>query len=131
VVDDESSSLFQQPDHTWLATHAQGILVYPSTSDFIAKLAAGRAMDVASATFLAGHERPRMIVPSMNLLMWSNPIVQRNVEFIKVVATKTVAPEVRTIVELFMTLWRPPEAELHRGSSCLVSVTRSLTFWKS
>jgi phosphopantothenoylcysteine synthetase/decarboxylase len=69
VVDDRSSPLFQQPDHIWLATHAAGVLVYPSSSDLIAKLAAGLVMDVATTTFLTSHERPRMIVPSMNPLM--------------------------------------------------------------
>jgi len=110
VVDDESPPLLQQPDHIWIATHARGILVYPASADFIAKLAAGLAMDVASATFLASHQRPRMIVPSMNSLMWSNPIVQRNVECLRsfgveVVSTEQgTAPGVHTVVEQFGAL---------------------------
>jgi phosphopantothenoylcysteine decarboxylase/phosphopantothenate--cysteine ligase len=110
VVDDGSSPLFHQPDHIWLATHARGILVYSGRADFIAKLAAGLAVDVASATFLACHERLRMVVPSMNPLMWSNPMVQRNLECLRAFGVKIsataqgVAPEVHTIVELFSSL---------------------------
>lgn len=113
VVDDDSPSLFHQPDHIWLASHARGILVYPASADFIAKLAAGLATDVAAMTFLAGHAAPRMIVPSMNHQMWSNPVVQRNIETLRAFGVAFVdtegglAPDVRTVVDDAVAILTP------------------------
>lgn len=107
VVTDRSSPLSDQPDHIWLATNMSGLLVFPASANFIGRVAAGLATDVASLTFLAGHSKPRMIVPSMNPLMWSNPVVQDNIARLQrygvkaSATTKGLAPDVNSVVEEF------------------------------
>jgi phosphopantothenoylcysteine decarboxylase/phosphopantothenate--cysteine ligase len=55
------------------------ILVAPATADFIAKMALGLADDLASTVMLA-TDRPVLIAPAMNPVMWANAAVCRNVE---------------------------------------------------
>jgi len=64
--------------HIRLSREADLVLVSPATADLIAKMAAGLADDLASATLLA-TDKPVMIVPAMNVRMWSHPATQRNV----------------------------------------------------
>lgn len=68
--------------HVSLAQRADVILVAPATADFIAKLAAGLADDLLSATILATRA-PVIIAPAMNVGMYENPIFQRSVSFLK------------------------------------------------
>lgn len=112
VVTDESDPLSDEPDHIWLAAQMLGLLVYPASANFIGRIAAGLATDVASLTFLAGHQKKRMIVPSMNSMMWSNPIVQKNIAClqhsqIKVAMTENgMAPAVNAVVDEFCGFMR-------------------------
>jgi phosphopantothenoylcysteine synthetase/decarboxylase len=107
VVTDRSEPLSNQPNHIWLATNAKAVLVYPASANFIGRSAGGLAGDLASITFLATHSRPRMLVPSMNPIMWSNPLVQKNVDILKssgVSISPTdhgIAPDVTVIADLF------------------------------
>lgn len=108
VLTDRSTPLADQPDHIWLAAQARGVLVYPATANFIGTLAAGLASNLASLTFLASHAKPRMIVPSMNPLMWSNPIVHQNISVLESVGVAVeptangLAPDVETVVRHFV-----------------------------
>lgn len=110
VVAQGSTPLSDQADHIWLATRARGLLVYPASANFIARVAAGLANDLASLTFLASHTKPRMIVPSMNRLMWTNPVVQQNIGVLQsfgVTVEPTsdgLAPDVDTVAQHFVRL---------------------------
>lgn len=68
--------------HVSLAQRADVVLVAPATANFIAKLAAGLADDLLSATILATRA-PVIIAPAMNVGMYENPIFQRAVTFLK------------------------------------------------
>ncbi|WP_350314088.1 flavoprotein [Mesorhizobium opportunistum] len=113
VVTDNSEPLFGRPDHIWLASHALGILVYPASADFIGRTACGLATDVASTTFLTGHHKPRMVVPSMNSMMWSNNLLQRNLNVLRENGVEVVdtnegqAPDVAGVCSLFESLIEP------------------------
>ncbi|KIC50082.1 bifunctional phosphopantothenoylcysteine decarboxylase/phosphopantothenate--cysteine ligase CoaBC [Tateyamaria sp. ANG-S1] len=63
--------------HIQLSRSADLILVAPATADIIAKMAQGRADDLAS-TLLLATDTPVMIAPAMNVRMWDHPASQRN-----------------------------------------------------
>src|SRR4051794_41297095 len=64
--------------HIRLARDCDLIVVAPATADLMAKMAQGSANDLASATLLAAN-RPILLAPAMNPLMWNNPATRRNV----------------------------------------------------
>lgn len=64
--------------HVSLAQGADLIVVAPTTADFIARIASGRADDLASATLLSAT-CPVLLAPAMHPNMWNHPATQRNV----------------------------------------------------
>jgi phosphopantothenoylcysteine decarboxylase / phosphopantothenate---cysteine ligase len=64
--------------HIRLARECDLIVVAPATADLMAKMAQGHADDLASAILLAA-DRPILLAPAMNPLMWSNAATRRNV----------------------------------------------------
>ena len=63
--------------HIRLARDTDLVVIAPATADLMAKMAGGHADDLASAVLLA-TDRPILIAPAMNPLMWSNRATQRN-----------------------------------------------------
>ena len=68
--------------HIRLARDCDLIVVAPATADLMAKMAHGHADDLASAILLA-TDRPILLAPAMNPLMWSNAATARNVAQLK------------------------------------------------
>lgn len=68
--------------HIELAKWAQRIVIAPCTADVLAKLAQGAANDLLSTIMLA-TKADVFIAPAMNQVMWTNPMVQRNVAILK------------------------------------------------
>jgi phosphopantothenoylcysteine decarboxylase / phosphopantothenate---cysteine ligase len=64
--------------HIRLARDCDLIVVAPATADLMAKMANGHADDLASALLLA-TDRPILLAPAMNPLMWNNAATRRNV----------------------------------------------------
>ena len=64
--------------HIRLARDCDLIVVAPATADLMAKMAQGHADDLASAILLAAN-RPILMAPAMNPLMWNNAATRRNV----------------------------------------------------
>jgi phosphopantothenoylcysteine decarboxylase/phosphopantothenate--cysteine ligase len=64
--------------HIRLARDCDLIVVAPATADLMAKIAQGHADDLASAILLAAN-RPILLAPAMNPLMWNNAATRRNV----------------------------------------------------
>ena len=76
--------------------HADLLLISPCTSNTISKIAAG-ICDTSVTTMACvalGTEVPVMIVPAMNLAMYENPAVQKNVEFLKDAGVTFVGPKI-------------------------------------
>jgi len=63
--------------HVRLAREPDLVMVAPATADLMAKMAGGHADDLASTVLLA-TDKPILIAPAMNPLMWENPATQRN-----------------------------------------------------
>ena len=64
--------------HIQLSRVADLIVVAPATADLLAKLATGRAEDLAS-TLLLATDTPVLVAPAMNVRMWDHPATRRNV----------------------------------------------------
>ena len=69
----------QDVGHIRLARDCDLVLVAPATADLMAKMAHGRAEDLASTVLLA-TERPVLIAPAMNPKMWAAPATKRNAD---------------------------------------------------
>jgi phosphopantothenoylcysteine decarboxylase/phosphopantothenate--cysteine ligase len=79
--------------HISLAEKADVVVVAPATANIIAKIAAGICDDLLSTTLCACWNKPVIIAPAMNSNMWSNPVVQKNVETIKQMKFTLIGPE--------------------------------------
>lgn len=77
--------------HTSLAEEADLVLVAPASADFIARLAAGMADDLASCIILATR-RPVVIAPAMNDQMYAHPVTQQNMEKLRGIGYHFIAP---------------------------------------
>ncbi|MFN4154949.1 MAG: bifunctional phosphopantothenoylcysteine decarboxylase/phosphopantothenate--cysteine ligase CoaBC [Paracoccaceae bacterium] len=64
--------------HIQLSRAADLLVVAPATADLMAKMAGGRADDLASTLLLATDKRV-LVAPAMNVRMWGHPATQRNV----------------------------------------------------
>jgi phosphopantothenoylcysteine decarboxylase/phosphopantothenate--cysteine ligase len=63
--------------HIRLSREADLIVVAPASANILAKMAAGMADDLATTALLA-TDKPVMVAPAMNLMMWSHPATQAN-----------------------------------------------------
>jgi phosphopantothenoylcysteine decarboxylase/phosphopantothenate--cysteine ligase len=64
--------------HLRYAQVADIFLVAPASADFLARLAAGFADDMLTASLLANVMKPVLLAPAMNTGMWENPATQAN-----------------------------------------------------
>lgn len=65
--------------HIALADLAELILILPATANIIGKIANGIADDFLS-TMVMASKAPVLLVPSMNVNMWENQAVQKNIQ---------------------------------------------------
>ena len=78
------NDMFKEPktwevEHIELAKKADAFLIVPATANFIGKLAAGIADDMLTTTVMATRA-PVIIAPAMNTNMYTNSIVQANMD---------------------------------------------------
>ena len=64
--------------HIRLARDCELVVVAPATADIIARMASGLAGDLATTVLLA-TDKPILIAPAMNHVMWGHPATQANV----------------------------------------------------
>jgi len=77
--------------HIELSRAADLVVVAPATADLIAKMATGRADDLASTALLATDKRV-LIAPAMNLRMWQHPATQANLTTLEARGVLSVGP---------------------------------------
>lgn len=92
-----ASDLFDQDAesdmrHIRLARMADLIIVCPASANMIARMAAGRADDLASAILLAS-ESPILVAPAMNPVMWRHPATRRNIAQLQADGVHIVPPD--------------------------------------
>ncbi|MCZ4280985.1 bifunctional phosphopantothenoylcysteine decarboxylase/phosphopantothenate--cysteine ligase CoaBC [Kiloniella laminariae] len=77
--------------HIQLSRQADLVVVAPATADFLAKMAQGRADDLAS-TILLATDKDTLVAPSMNVRMWNHPATQENVVKLEQRGVRMVGP---------------------------------------
>lgn len=77
--------------HIRLSREADVVAVVPASADMIAKIAGGHASDLASTVILAS-DKPLVVAPAMNPLMWANKATAANIETIKSRGIAVVGP---------------------------------------
>ncbi|MBI2641762.1 bifunctional phosphopantothenoylcysteine decarboxylase/phosphopantothenate--cysteine ligase CoaBC [Candidatus Roizmanbacteria bacterium] len=78
-------------DHIELADKSDLMVIVPATANIIAKIAHGIADDLLTTTALA-VTTPILICPSMNVHMWTNPLVQENIKKLKNLGYQIIEP---------------------------------------
>lgn len=81
-----------QVEHVALATLADLILVVPATANLLAKAAAGIADDMLTTTLLA-TKAPICMAPSMNTVMYENPVTQKNIATLRSRGVQILEPD--------------------------------------
>jgi phosphopantothenoylcysteine decarboxylase/phosphopantothenate--cysteine ligase len=78
--------------HTALSSWADILIVAPATANTIAKLAYGIADNIVTMTSLA-FNGPKLIVPSMNVRMYENPVTMENMAKLSKLGWKIIEPD--------------------------------------
>ena len=78
--------------HIRLSRVADLVVVAPATADLMAKMAGGRADDLAS-TLLLATDTPVLLAPAMNVRMWLHPATLRNLAALRGDGIRVVGPE--------------------------------------
>lgn len=78
--------------HIQLSRAADLLVVAPATADLLAKMATGRADDLASTLLLATDKRV-LVAPAMNVRMWQHPATQRNLGLLRSDGVLAVGPD--------------------------------------
>ena len=78
--------------HIQLSRVADLIVVAPATADLMAKMAGGRAEDLAS-TLLLATDTPVLVAPAMNVRMWNHRATQRNIVQLRSDGVRFVGPD--------------------------------------
>lgn len=68
--------------HIRLSREADLVVVAPASADIMAKMAHGMANDLATTTLLA-TDKPVMVCPAMNQMMWAHAATQDNAQTLK------------------------------------------------
>ena len=92
-VHGELFSLTQESEmgHIELSRAADLIVIAPASADLLAKMAQGRADDLASTVLLA-TDKPVLAAPAMNVRMWEHPATQANIKTLGARGVRTVGP---------------------------------------
>ncbi len=79
-------------DHISLSRWADLIIVLPTTANFMTKLSLGKAEDLATTVILASN-KDILLVPAMNVRMWTHKATQQNVKILKDYGYLFIGPE--------------------------------------
>jgi phosphopantothenoylcysteine decarboxylase / phosphopantothenate---cysteine ligase len=77
--------------HIRLSREADLIVVAPASASIMAKMAWGLTDDLASTTLLAAN-KPILLAPAMNHVMWNNPATQDNMDKLRIRGFLEVGP---------------------------------------
>jgi len=97
------TELFDREDehdvgHIRLAREAEAVIVAPATADLMARMASGRADDLATAVLLATRA-PVLLAPAMNPAMWANSATRRNLATLRADGVHFVGPNAGEMAE--------------------------------
>lgn len=78
--------------HIRLARDPDLVVVAPASADFLAKMATGSCNDLASTALLA-TDKPVLVAPAMNAVMWRHPATQANMALLESRHVRRIGPE--------------------------------------
>ncbi|MBI3453648.1 MAG: bifunctional phosphopantothenoylcysteine decarboxylase/phosphopantothenate--cysteine ligase CoaBC [Rhodospirillales bacterium] len=84
--------------HIRLAREADLVVAAPATANLIARMANGLADDLATTVLLA-TDRPILLAPAMNHVMWAHPATEANLETLLARGIRTVGPAAGELAE--------------------------------
>lgn len=84
--------------HIRLARECDLVVVAPATADLLAKMAHGLADDLASTVLLA-TDKPILVAPAMNFVMWDSAATQGNMKTLRDRDVRAVGPESGALAE--------------------------------
>ena len=77
--------------HIRLSREADLIVIAPATADLLARMVAGLANDLATATLLAA-DKPVLVAPAMNVMMWAHPATVANMATLRARGVLAIGP---------------------------------------
>lgn len=77
--------------HIQLSRAADLVVVAPASADFLAKMTAGLADDLASTLVLA-TDKPVLVAPAMNVRMWLHPATRANMALLRSRGVRVAGP---------------------------------------
>jgi phosphopantothenoylcysteine decarboxylase/phosphopantothenate--cysteine ligase len=86
-----SDDQFISTRHIDLAQWSDLFVIAPATANFMGKVASGVSDDLLT-TIVCASQCPTIIVPAMNPQMWSNPVTQKNREYLTSIGYQFVGP---------------------------------------
>ena len=108
-----SSGLFEDPaavEHVAVGEWADLVVVAPASADLLARVAAGRADDMLTATILT-TTAPVVLAPAMHTQMWANPATRENVATLRRRGLSVIEPDSGRLTGSDSGEGRLPEAE--------------------
>ncbi len=108
-----SSDVFDDPaavEHVAVGEWADLVVVAPASADLLARVAAGRADDLLTATILT-TTAPVVLAPAMHTQMWANPATRENVATLRRRGLSVIEPDSGRLTGSDSGEGRLPEAE--------------------
>ena len=108
-----SSGLFEDPaavEHVAVGEWADLVVVAPASADLLARVAAGRADDMLTATILT-TTAPVVLAPAMHTQMWANPATRENVATLRRRGLSVIDPDCGRLTGADAGAGRLPEPE--------------------
>lgn len=78
--------------HIELARWPDAVVIAPASANVMSRLACGQTTDLLSTLCLAS-DRPLLLAPAMNRLMWAHPATQENLATLRARGATTVGPD--------------------------------------
>lgn len=79
--------------HVQLGEDTDLILIAPATAHSLSKMANGLADDLLSSIVLSS-DKPILVAPAMDGMMWENPRTQRNIQILRETGVGFIGPEI-------------------------------------
>jgi phosphopantothenoylcysteine decarboxylase/phosphopantothenate--cysteine ligase len=95
-------------EHVSWADWGDILVIAPATANIIGKLANGIADEILSTQAIA-YDGPILIAPAMNVKMYSNKAVQKNISYLRSIGAHFIGPEVGQLATLIMAAGRMVE----------------------
>ena len=108
-----SSGIFEDPaavEHVAVGEWADLVVVAPASADLLARVAAGRADDMLTATILT-TTAPVVLAPAMHTQMWANPATRENVAVLRRRGLSVIDPDSGRLTGADAGAGRLPEPE--------------------